>query len=310
MSVGICVNNITRCGFHTSRILRSHGIRNKSLDLAYKLIPYTLKDKNPGPILIMHGLFGNKMNNRYIGQKLHTRLKRDVYLLDLRNHGESPINEEHTYDLMSADVMNFLKQHGLKDSILIGHSMGAKVAMEATILEDRKHPKEDMVKMCVSIENAPVTTLPLGKFIKYIDVLNHIIYSSEEYGNKEITEKLAEIEDNLMVRQFLKSLIKRDPQTKKYKSKIPLEILKKAIISGKISEWTVLAQDRLCNVPILFIRGVNSGFIADEYIHGISQYFSQFEIRDINDAGHWVNAEKPEECIENIVEFVERHGEE
>jgi len=42
---------------------------------------------------------------------------------DLRNHGESPHEDRHDYTAMAADVADFIRQHGLKESTLIGHSM-------------------------------------------------------------------------------------------------------------------------------------------------------------------------------------------
>jgi pimeloyl-ACP methyl ester carboxylesterase len=42
---------------------------------------------------------------------------------DLRNHGDSPHAPRHDYTAMAADVSNFIRQHGLKEPTLIGHSM-------------------------------------------------------------------------------------------------------------------------------------------------------------------------------------------
>jgi pimeloyl-ACP methyl ester carboxylesterase len=42
---------------------------------------------------------------------------------DLRNHGESPHEKRHDYEAMADDVSNFIHEHGLKESSIIGHSM-------------------------------------------------------------------------------------------------------------------------------------------------------------------------------------------
>ena len=52
-----------------------------------------------------------------------------VYLVDLRNHGHSPHADEHNYKVMSEDVLELINDNQLKNVILLGHSMGGKVAM-------------------------------------------------------------------------------------------------------------------------------------------------------------------------------------
>lgn len=42
---------------------------------------------------------------------------------DLRNHGESPHDSRHDYTAMTEDILAFIADHGLKEPILIGHSM-------------------------------------------------------------------------------------------------------------------------------------------------------------------------------------------
>jgi pimeloyl-ACP methyl ester carboxylesterase len=41
----------------------------------------------------------------------------------MRNHGDSPHDRRHDYDAMASDVAEFIHNHGLKDSTIIGHSM-------------------------------------------------------------------------------------------------------------------------------------------------------------------------------------------
>ena len=42
---------------------------------------------------------------------------------DLRNHGDSPHDRTHNYTVMADDVEEFIRHHGLKNPVLIGHSM-------------------------------------------------------------------------------------------------------------------------------------------------------------------------------------------
>ena len=89
---------------------------------------YSQKFGTGDPLLILHGLFGSSDNWTSIARQLSEN--HAVFLLDQRNHGKSPHTAEFGYAQMAADVREFLEDHGLKNIILIGHSMGGKVAMK------------------------------------------------------------------------------------------------------------------------------------------------------------------------------------
>ncbi len=53
-----------------------------------------------------------------------------VIAVDVRNHGESPRSHVITYPLMAGDIAKTLKQLKISRVVVIGHSMGGKIAME------------------------------------------------------------------------------------------------------------------------------------------------------------------------------------
>lgn len=79
-------------------------------------------------IVILHGIFGSSDNWLTIGKVLaeqHT-----VYMLDQRNHGQSPRSDVFNYEVMAADLKEFLEENAIENPILVGHSMGGKVVMQ------------------------------------------------------------------------------------------------------------------------------------------------------------------------------------
>ncbi len=54
----------------------------------------------------------------------------DILAIDLRNHGRSPHAEAIDYKLMSTDLLELLDSLSLDKVLLMGHSMGGKVAMQ------------------------------------------------------------------------------------------------------------------------------------------------------------------------------------
>jgi esterase len=60
-------------------------------------------------------------------------LKRDVYAVDLRNHGESPHMSDTSYAGMAKDLVRFLDEQDIQSCAVLGHSMGGKTAMQLAL---------------------------------------------------------------------------------------------------------------------------------------------------------------------------------
>ena len=175
------LHNSVRCYYQTNTTYNSYEQANTELmtddiptvNLAFDRLKAPNKmGLNANPLVILHGFFGNKSNNRTLGKGLNEKLNRDVYLLDLRNHGRSPHIERHDYASMAHDVEKFIqtKINKEKKPIIIGHSMGAKVGMSVVLR------KPDLCSMLVNMENAPVSKVPEGIFPRYIKAC--LLYTS------------------------------------------------------------------------------------------------------------------------------------
>ena len=81
------------------------------------------------PLIILHGLMGSSRNWQTLGRELSERYH--VFALDLRNHGTSPHSDEMTYQSMAEDVILWMQSQHIEKAIILGHSMGGKVAMVA-----------------------------------------------------------------------------------------------------------------------------------------------------------------------------------
>ena len=82
------------------------------------------------PLLIAHGLFGSGRNWGVIAKRLSDT--RRVIALDLRNHGASPWQDDHSYPALAEDLFEVIDSIGGPVDLL-GHSMGGKAAMVAAL---------------------------------------------------------------------------------------------------------------------------------------------------------------------------------
>ncbi|KAL2019974.1 hypothetical protein VTK56DRAFT_8974 [Thermocarpiscus australiensis] len=253
-------------------------------------------DRQTSPIIFMHGLFGSKKNNRTMSKVLARDLGRHVYAVDLRNHGESPHDARHDYTAMAADVAGFIREHGLKEPTLIGHSMGAKTAMTLALQEP------DLVANLIAVDNAPVDARLESDFARYIQGMKKI----DEAGvtrQAEADKILEPYEKSVTIRQFLLGNLHRPAGGTTQKFRVPLSILAKALDHLGDFPFKDPSAARFVK-PALFVRGTKSKYVPDELIPLIGQFFPKFELVDI-EAGHWVISEDPEAFRLAVIRFLE-----
>lgn len=88
-------------------------------------------------LLFIHGMDSSKETWNPVIRALQERYK--AFSIDLRGHGETPLGNEKEYsiELLAADVHAYIKEHNLDNLVLVGHSMGSRVA----IVYASEHPE-------------------------------------------------------------------------------------------------------------------------------------------------------------------------
>jgi len=241
-------------------------------------------------VIILHGLLGSAENWRSMSRRLGAHYK--AFAVDLRNHGRSPHSEIFDYDVMAADLREFVEQHALPRIMLLGHSIGGKVAMQFAI----DHP--DRVDKLVIVDIAPKPYEPSQRdVLEALRSLDLPRYSS--FG--DVDAALAEKISDASLRQFLLKNLARD-ENGRLRWKIYLEAIDRnydKLLRG-------LAPERTFDKPSLFIRGGRSNYIEDADAPLIRQIFPQAEIATLPQAGHWVHVDLPEEFFQTVVIFLRR----
>ena len=239
-------------------------------------------------LIILHGLFGSSDNWLTIGRKLSEEYK--VYIVDQRNHGDSPHSDEHSYKAMAQDLADFIKQHKIENPHIMGHSMGGKTAMHFAVT----HPDlfDKLIVVDIAPKAYPVHHDQILEGLKSID-LDAVKTRSD--ADKQLSEYVPE----LGVRQFLLKNLNRDAK-KQYSWKINLDVLDKNI--EQISEG--LEKRLATEKPVLFVGGKNSYYIKEGDYITINNFFPNAKIEMVEGAGHWIHAEKPEEFLSIIEDFL------
>ncbi|MBC7448317.1 MAG: alpha/beta fold hydrolase [Hymenobacteraceae bacterium] len=256
-------------------------------------------------LVVLHGLFGSSDNWNTLARRWALPLAeggtgRTVYLVDQRNHGRSFHDPAITYALLTQDLVAFFDQHQLgPDTIVLGHSMGGKVAMRFAL----HHPTR-LAKVIV-IDIAPRAYAPHHR--ELLDGLLKIDIASVE--NRDAADRLLQaVAPEADTRLFLLKNLYRDEQNR-FAWRLNVAALDRhlpdlgAEITGAPAHPQYLGQ-------ALFIRGGKSRYVSPEdKLTGIPALFPNSEVVTVPDAGHWVHAEAPEAVAALVRSFVTGIGE-
>lgn len=239
-------------------------------------------------LIVLHGLFGSARNWSGISRTLSETHR--VYALDLRNHGASERAMTMTYEEMADDVAGFIADRNIDAPIVMGHSMGGKVAMRLALAEP------GLVRGLIVVDIAPVT---YGHdMLDYIGAMQMLDISGE-MRRAELEEELRGEVDDPGISAFLMTNLERANGGFQWRINLT------AISAGMsaISAFSV-PDGATYDGPTVFIAGSDSSYIRDSHRERIAGLFPAARTVAIKDANHWVHADRPEAFLKTVQAFL------
>jgi len=240
------------------------------------------------PLIILHGLFGSS-DNWYTLAKTFA-LTHKVYVVDQRNHGQSPHSDEMNYKFLTEDLFDFVTDNVLEQVDLIGHSMGGKTAMNFAV----RYP-EYVRKLIV------VDIVPKVYEMRHDAILEGLkaIPLDSLHSRNEAETILMKYVPEFSVRQFLLKNLERVAGGG-FSWKINLKALDEHMEElGRGMEY-----DGHFDKPTLFIKGGRSPYFAEGDENRIRKVFRLAQFQTL-DTGHWVQAENPQEFARMALAFLQ-----
>lgn len=272
---------------------RSHNIVLRQLRFQY------LEWGNPDslPIVLLHG--GHQSAHSWDLVSLHLAQKYRVLALDQRGHGDSewPRDAEYTNEAMSRDAEAFIDALGLQRPVLIGHSMGGRNAMLLT----RRDPSRLRALVIVDVgpELSDRGRAVIAGFVQAnqeFDNLQHFIENVRKYDPYRSLEHVERtVKYNMLQRADGKFVSKCDATPRRL-----------GLVRGQgPSENITLDEARGFHLPVLVVRGANSGILAADAAERFRDALPQGTLVTVPNCGHNVHGQNTLGFIAALGEFLQ-----
>ncbi len=234
------------------------------------------------PLVILHGLLGSSRNWTTTGKLLARSF--EVFALDLRGHGDSPWapppERDYTFSACAADVAAWLDTKGVRQPILLGHSLGGKIAMRVAV---------DSPARCRALVVADIAPRDYAPHHAEAFAAMHALDLAKLPSRAEAEEKLkAQLKDDNLARFLLTNLVREADAGFRWRMDL----------SGLFAALPQLARSSLkpgetYAGPSLFLRGDESDFIRDSDRSFIAAHFPRHQILALGRAGHNLHVDQP-----------------
>ena len=242
-------------------------------------------------MIILHGLFGMSDNWVSIARRLEDKFQ--VYLPDLRNHGQSPHSSLLSYPAMAEDILEFIASHHLENPILLGRSMGGKVAMLLAI----ENP--NLIDKLIVVDIGTKAYQLRDQHLDILQVMMDVDLSSMKSRMEVEDYVVTRIVDARIQLFILKNLYRPSKDSFAWRINLQAVYDNLDLLAGEISSASVYPK------PCLFIRGSLSDYILNTDIPIIKAMFPQAFFSTIQNAGHWVQADQAEELLKVFTSFIQ-----
>lgn len=247
----------------------------------------TGEDSTQAPVLLAHGLFGSGKNLGGLARRLAET--RRVISVDMRNHGDSFHDPDHSYAALAGDLAEIIRAEGGQADVL-GHSMGGKAAMMLAL----NHPEQ--VRRLAVLDIAPFaydhTQTPLIDAMEAVDLTDLKLRS-------EADRRLSAHVPQPGVRAFLLQSLDLKSAPPRWKFNLPTLRQQMPVLVG----WPSDAPKGTFDGAVLALAGADSDYVREPQVQAIREHFPQARIKFMAGAGHWLHADRPSEVADSVASF-------
>lgn len=278
----------------------------KPVDLKYSCMRVTsgTAKNDTTPVILLHGLAMSKEAWMGVYQLLALRTSKRVCIADLRNHGDSPWSKETDIAAMAEDINRLLELLKAPKAILLGHSLGGKVAMHFSLNYPSKVEKlivEDMRPNGLT----PLALIEIKFFLALLQEATKIIpkgVSEKEAKTVILTHlnnQLGKLNSSNLLDERAADFLPIKCSEGKCQWKTNIEIIGE-VLKNPLAFLTE-SSGRFDN-PTLFVYGTESPFKIKEDEASIKKLFPKAKLVGVDGASHVVHV-RPE-FLDAVIKFI------
>ena len=258
-------------------------------------------------IILLHGMASNMTRWSEFVELTSLKNSWNILRLDLRGHGQSFYRGKVSAEIWSRDLIRILENEDYRRALLIGHSLGAQLAIQFASLYPRQ--TSGLVLIDPILGRASHGIARWGRQFRYlVALLSLAVRAMNRLGlrRRRIPQRDLRALDERM-RKTVLAAGKQEELVRQYSS--PWPDLKHFPTANYLQEIIEMVRPlpplAAITAPVLVVLSKGVTYLAPEVSH---QMITQF--RDVDtvmvDAYHWPLTERPTEIREAIEQWCEQ----
>lgn len=250
--------------------------------------------------LFLHGFLGAGRNWASIARGLvDARPDWGAVLVDLRLHGDSQgFEPPHTVGTSAADVTSLLLHLGIRESALLGHSFGGKVALASA----RARPTG--LRQVWVIDSTPSPARTRAGADRLLGVLAGLEAPFDD--RREVVDAVESAGFHRMIAEWAATNLVRDGG--RYRWRIDLGSLELLLEDFYREDLWPVVESPAPGVELVFVRATEGSLLEDAAAERLERLEADGECVRLTDleGGHWLNMANPEGLIALLARHLPR----
>lgn len=242
-------------------------------------------------ILILHGWLG--LSDHWMsGAKFLSEQGYNVIVPDIPNHGRSFHTEDFSFNELADILYSFCITQGFEDPILLGHSMGGKIAMK--MVDKNPEYYKSLILIDIHFKDYQRTQAR--------DLLINLILEANPSDFKDVSHFRAFLVEKGIEKDYVDVLLKNLDYSKKtlrWRSNI-------IMLAKEVEKVMARIEFSDINIPTLLLRGENSTYVRDEDLITFKEKFKNSKTITVPNAGHLIQVDNPAFLLKSILDFIKK----